>query len=437
MGRLHDRRGCDETNIVEAKRGTAMSLISRERTKILRSIKKQVLAHHINVCGVDYAAWSNRFDERTPDLLSADLSDFEAGIRHLLAELKTSHTVFYHSTPKELLPQHTINASLRDLERDGAHKWMFLDVFDDGPAHTAGIKPGDILEAVDGTAYVPPSTPYFAIGQTHTLLVRKHASGAAKEIVIAVPMRKGTKQRPPIVEPKSPIHAKIEPGIGLLRIFYFPGAFGMKFANALDHAIDDLKRQGCDRLIIDLRGNIGGSLGFARLASYMCPDQIAIGHSLTPSRLRGGYDPQTLPRVPMPSTRAELLLTLARFAVRDKSVMLLTQGLGKQPFHNRIVVLVNEWTNSAAEMVANFAAENKLATIVGQKTRGNVLGASNFRVGSAYWLRLPVFGWFTSKGRTLEGSGVLPDVPVEISPEALARGQDDQMDKATELVRLL
>ena len=110
--------------------------------------------------------------------------------------------------------------------------------------------------------------------------------------------------------------------------------------------------------------------------------------------------------------------------------MLLTQGLGEQPFHNRIVVLVNEWTNSAAEMVANFAAENRLATVVGEKTRGNVLGAMNFKVGGGYWLRLPVFGWFTSKGRSLEGNGVDPDVSVEISPDALADGQDNQMARA-------
>ena len=200
------------------------------------------------------------------------------------------------------------------------------------------------------------------------------------------------------------------------------------------HAVHDLKQQGCERLIIDLRGNIGGSLGFARLASYMCPGQIAIGHSLTPRRLRNGYDPEALPRVPMPRSRPELLFTLARFSFRDKSVMLLTQGLGAQPFHNRIVVLVNEWTNSAAEMVANFAAENRLATIVGQKTRGNVLGAMNFKVGGGYWLRLPVFGWFTSKGRSLEGNGVDPDVLVEISPDALADGQDNQMTRAIEIV---
>jgi len=182
----------------------------RTRAQILQSIKKLVLTHHINVGGIDYGAWIERVDGRTAELLGSDLAGFEAGVRQLLAELKTSHTVFYHSLPKELLPQHTINASLQDLVRNDDHKWMFLDVFEDGPAHVAGIRPGDILNAVDGTACLPPSTPYFAAGHAHTLLVGKPGNGSQREIVIEVPKRKGTKQRPPIVEPKSPIHAKIE-----------------------------------------------------------------------------------------------------------------------------------------------------------------------------------------------------------------------------------
>jgi carboxyl-terminal processing protease len=210
---------------------------------------------------------------------------------------------------------------------------------------------------------------------------------------------------------------------------------GMTFATALDRAVNDLKSQSCDRLIVDLRGNIGGSLGFARLASYLCPGQIAIGHSLTPKRLRNGYDSEALPREPMPRSRPELFLTLARYAIRDKSLMLLTQGLGAQPFHNRIVLLVNEWTNSAAEMVANFAAENHLATLVGQKTHGNVLGATNFKLAGGYWLRLPIFGWFTSKGHSLEGNGVDPDVT--ISSDTLAVGRDDQMTQALQIANEL
>ena len=408
----------------------------RKRTQILRSIKKLVLENHINVAGIDYEIWAKRVEDRSPDLLIVDLDAFENGIRQLLSELRTSHTVFYHSQPKELLSQHTINVTVQELPGDPA-LWMVLDVFEDGPAHFAGIRPGDILDAVDGIACLPPSPPRFAIGHTHSLSVRKRGTGDSEEIVVKVPNRKGTKQRPPIVEPKSPIHSTIAPGIGLLKIAYFPGAMGLRFSNDLDGAVGDLKQQGCERLIVDLRGNIGGSLGFARLASYMCAGQLAIGHSLTPRRLRSGYDPQKLPRVPMPSSRAELLLALARFSVRDKSVMLLTQGLGKQPFHDRIVVLVNEWTNSAAEMVANFAGENKLATVIGRKTHGNVLGAMNFKVGAGYWLRLPVFGWYTSRGRSLEGNGVDPDLAVDVSPLGLAAKEDSQMAKAIEIVKSL
>lgn len=408
---------------------------TKQRSEILKAIKKRVLANHINVAGIDYCGWTQHVDERTPELLDCDVRAFEDGVRQLLAELKTSHTVFYHSLPKELLPQHTINASLRDVCINGERRWMFLDVFEAGPAHAAGIKPGHILEGVDGKCYAPPETPYFGIGQNYNIRVRNLCDGSIREIDIAVPMRKGTKQRPPIVEPKGPIHSVIPPGIGLLKIPYFPGAMGMGLAKDLDRAMDDLKKQGCDRLIVDLRGNIGGSLGFARLASYMCPGQIPIGHSLTPKRLRSGYDPAKLPRVPMPRTKRELIFTLGLFAFRDKSVMLMTQGLGTQPFHGRIVILINEWTNSAAEMLANFAAENGLATLVGQKTRGNVLGAANFQVGGGYWLRIPVFGWFTSKGQSLEGNGVSPDVGIENRPETLAANDDEQLNKAIEISR--
>ncbi|HET8579935.1 MAG TPA: S41 family peptidase [Nitrospiraceae bacterium] len=331
----------------------------------------------------------------------------------------------------ESLPQHTINATLRAVSGAG-EQWMFLDVFEEGPANLAGVKPGDLLEAVDGNSCIPPTMPFFSLGRTHTLTIRR--AGLAREIRVDVPTRKGSKQRPPLVEAKTPIHRMISPGIGLFKVPYFPGAFGMRFARVLDAAIADFKRQGCDRLIVDLRGSIGGSLGFVRLASYFCPGQLAIGHSLTPRRLRSGYDPVKLPRVPMPRTRAELLLTLTRFSVQDKSLMLLTQGLGTQPFHGRIALLINEWTNTAAEMVANFAAENRLATLVGGRTRGNVLGATNFRVGGGYWLRLPVFGWFTSQGRTLEGTGVDPDIPVDISPTELAAGHDTQLARAIEII---
>ena len=276
--------------------------------------------------------------------------------------------------------------------------------------------------------------PPFDVGHSHRLRIADAGGENSREVAVDVPKRKGSAARPPIVEPMSLSHGMVAPDIGLLRVVYFPGAIGLQFAKGLDAAIRNLKQQGMSRLIIDLRGNIGGGLGLARLASYMCPGQLPIGHSLTPIRLSAGYDREDLPLVRMPRTGVELLWTLARFSYRDKSVFLLTQGLGSQPFHNHVVLLVNEWTNSAAEMVAGFAAENRLATIVGKQTAGNVLGAANFKVGSGYWVRLPIYGWYTSNGNCLEGKGVLPDVLVEVDPCRLNAGVDQQMNKAIEIL---
>ena len=413
---------------------TLTSLSTKQRIEILASVKKVIIKKHFNVGGVSYADWASRFEKRSPSLLGVDIEQFEDGVRKALAELASSHTVFYHERTNRLQPQHSINATIRAFGPDGQQRWHFLDVFEDGPAHLAGIKQGEMLVAVDGTPYAPPTMPPFRIGETHKIVVSSALGETSREITVSIPFRKGTKDRPPIVEPKSPIHRVAAPKTGLLKIPFFPGPTGISFANALDAAILDLKVQGCDRLIIDLRGNIGGSLGFARLASYLCAGRIPIGHSLTPTRLRKGYSRDALPRIPMPQTTPQFMLALARFALRDKSVMLLTQGLGPQPFHGRVAILVNEWTNSAAEMLAGFASENGLATIIGTKTAGNVLGAVNQKVGAGYWLRVPVFGWYTSNGKCLEGQGVSPDLDADVDSPSLEAAIDRQARRAAEVL---
>ena len=223
--------------------------------------------------------------------------------------------------------------------------------------------------------------------------------------------------------------------VGLLRVPFFSGLFGIRFSKLLRAAVEALKAKGCDRLIIDLRGCLGGSLGFASLVSYLCADQIPIGYDVTRKRLQRGYTASELPRVPMPETKARLLLCLARFSIQDKSLMLLTQGLGRQPFHGHVVILVNEFTNSAGEMAAQFAKDTRLATLVGQKTMGNVLGSTTFDVGNGYTLYIPIFGWYSPNGSYTEGSGVLPDVPVDIDPEALADGRDAQLNTAIDVLQ--
>jgi carboxyl-terminal processing protease len=416
---------------------TENSLRRKERICILADIKKLVLKRHFNVAGISYDDWVRAFDQRTEELLRAELDEFETGIRELLSGLGSSHTLFYHGNTRQVLPQHSINASVRKFSVNGTERWMFLDVFEDGPADSAGIKPGDILLSLDGEDSKPPTMPPFRIGRIHHLRISNPQGECVRDLSIMVPQVKAKGSIPPMVEPKSLVHRVIAPGVGLLKVTYFPGGMGLRFAKQLDAAIASLKEQGVDRIIIDLRGNIGGGLGLARLASYMCSGQLPIGHSLTRTRLRTGYGAEKLPRVPMPQNTAELIWTLSRFSFRDKSVMLLTQGLGPQPFHNRIVLLVNEWTNSAAEMFAGFAQAHRLATIIGTKTAGNVLGAANFKVGRGYTLRIPIFGWYTPQGDCLEGKGVTPDIEVDVEPFLLNSGVDEQVDKAKTILTAL
>jgi carboxyl-terminal processing protease len=411
-----------------------MTLTQKQRKNILSNVRRRVLKHHFNVAGVNYDDWLTSFDRRAAELLTVQVDAFETSIQELLKGLGSSHTGFFHERPTRLLPQHTINATLGKFDQEQDQSWFFLDVFEEGPAHQAGIRPGDVLRQVDGVEYTPPDMPAFKTGTKHVLSVSAPNGTAARELSIEIPRQKGNKNLPPILPPKSISSSMIERGTGYLRITWFPGSMGLGFAKLLDAAIAGLKHQGCDRLIIDLRGNIGGGLGFARLASYLCPSRVPIGYSLTPKRQRNGYSPEQFEHVVYPNSRIGLATTLARFALRDKSIFLLTQGLGPQPFHGNIAILVNEWTNSAAEMVTSFASENKLATIVGTKTAGNVLGAVNMKVGDGHWLRLPVFGWYTIGGKCIEGQGIAPNVQVDVQADELSAGIDRQMNTAQELM---
>ncbi len=102
----------------------------------------------------------------------------------------------------------------------------------------------------------------------------------------------------------------------------------------------------------------------------------------------------------------------------------------QQRFHGRVVLLVNEHTASAGEMVSAFAEENNLATIVGTKTPGRLLSGSAYKVGHGYILGLPVAAYLTWQGRMLENNGIIPKFSIELSRDALKEERDTQLETA-------
>src|SRR5437879_4593818 len=167
-----------------------------------------------------------------------------------------------------------------------------------------------------------------------------------------------------------------------------PDAVRIDLAKMFDKAIAHLKDS--PRLIVDLRGNTGGGIGGLGLMSYLTPGKKEVGYSLTRKRKEKGYAREKLPRFGhIPSHKATLLWLALRYGFIDKSILVVTEGLGPQKFHGRVAILVNEHTASAGEMVAAFAEENSLATIIGAKTAGRLLSGSTLKAGSGYIGRLP------------------------------------------------
>lgn len=413
----------------------------KDRLYIVNRIKQLIRSRHINVSNPsqDYGPWLDLIDERSDALIrSANEREFERGVREVITGLGSSHTCFFHIRNNNVPAPYSINATLRAVDTRNGKRWMFLDVIEGGAASRAGLKSGEFLLAIDASSLTPPRTAAFRMGGNHQLDVEGR-EGRIRQVRIEIPDKRA-KHRPPMVEPRSLSHRMITGDIGLIKVSTFPGAIGLEFARNLDLAVEDLKRRGMERFIIDLRGNIGGGLGSLRLMSYLCPNKREIGYSVTRRRLRNGYRKEDLIRIErIPRTKPELVIMALRFALihRDRSLVLVTEGLGGQPYHGRVVLIVNEYTHSAAEMVASFAKEHRLATIVGTKTAGEVLGGANFTLRNGYRLRIPTAGWFTWQGETIEGKGVEPDLRIDNLAELLAAGLDPQLDQAIAAVQIL
>jgi carboxyl-terminal processing protease len=378
--------------------------------------------------------WRALFSEHRQEITSsASPAEFESRVNTVLGRGGLSHVAFFHESAQRAPARYAINATFRGYDRpDGSH-WMFQDVHEGGPAYCAGVRPGDILLKANEDAIRPPVLPTFALGADHQISV-EGPEGAVRQVQVVLPKAQTSGKasaKPPMAEPTSVTARVLRPGIGLVRIAFFPGINGQRFARELDRALAGLAE--CARLIIDLRGNLGGFVGSLRLMSYLTAERVPVGYSLTRKGEDSKWRPEQLACIDrLPSTTLDMIKMAVRFKVihRDRSIRLTTEGLGPQPFHGRIAMLVNEHTLSAGEMVAAFASENRLARLVGTPTGGQVLGGANFSVGHGFTLRFPAAGWYTWRGSIVEGRGVPPEVDVPLSMDGLRHGNDNQLEAA-------
>jgi carboxyl-terminal processing protease len=224
--------------------------------------------------------------------------------------------------------------------------------------------------------------------------------------------------------------SKVADGVGWLKVTKFPGTVGIDIAKQIDHAIQEL--HGCKKLIVDLRGNAGGGLAFLGVMSYLTPERLPVGYSVTRARAETGYSKETLAVFNrIPSRKAALIWLALKFGFRDDSVSIITEGLGSMPFHGKAAILVDESTTGAGERIAAFAQERKPAPVVGKRTAGRLICCSVYKVGHGYFVRIPARAWYTWSGELLEAKGVGPDCTVA---DGSGHEADAQLGRAIEVV---
>jgi carboxyl-terminal processing protease len=111
------------------------------------------------------ADWEAAVERCRPTIENANTTDdFEQSMSDLLAELRTSHVGFFHTSARRASSRAALSATYLADETSFGKRWVFQDVHSGGAASLAGIESGDILLSVDGREITAPEHPVFPMG---------------------------------------------------------------------------------------------------------------------------------------------------------------------------------------------------------------------------------------------------------------------------------
>lgn len=425
---------------------TSVAAVAQMPTELSVVNKHNILKNVLSTLQKRYYApeklnrdWQAAVQRHRATIESAPTADaFEQAVGDLLKELNASHLGFFHQSARRASSRAALSATYLADETAYGKRWIFQDVHNGGAAAIAGIEPGNILLTVDGQEIIPPEHPVFPMGkQTNVELI----DNAENRRTVAVDVAKPKGKKLHFIEPTLVEARRLGEDIGYLKVAMFPGMVGVVVANQVTDAVQSLGE--VDRLIIDLRGNTGGGIGALRVMSLLTSEKIPVGFALDKRRANENlnHEKQRFPRFSRIPSNTKTLWTLAlKFApamLTKKPIVLETEGLGPQPFHGRIALLVDRHTASAAEMIVAFARENKLATIVGEKTAGRLLSATSVKVGNGFRLALPTGAYHTWNGAVLEGTPIEPGHLIDFDWRDRRRGNDRQLSYVIESLRTL
>lgn len=269
---------------------------------------------------------------------------------------------------------------------DNEQKIHIVGIMENSPGQKAGLQEGDEILAVDG---VPVTQMAFDE-------VATHVRGQAGTDVVLTIMRDNANQDITItrdnIKLKTVGHKMLDNNIGYIQIV----SFSEDTANEFNEAYNDLKNQGMKALVLDLRNNPGGLL-------TTC---VEIAKKLVP--------------------KGEIV------SIVDKQGNKETYSSSLEAPEYPLAVLINKNSASASEILSGAIQDTKAGTIIGNTSYGKGSVQTILPMFEDDAVKLTIAKYYTPSGRSIDGTGITPDIEINLDENATL---DTQLDKALEVLK--
>lgn len=310
------------------------------------------------------------YEEDEQKLTEAALKGIAAATGDLYAEYYTAEE--YEDLKKQNQRSFVGIGILTQINEEGNVE--VLDVYDDTPASEAGLMRGDLLIEIN-------DVPFTGMSLSEFLANVRAEDGAANDFVIrrgeeTLSFRIVARE----VHTPSVSYRMLTDTIGYIHLTAFHGTC----VEETKTAMKELREQGMEKLVLDFRDNLGGSLYDAiNIADIFLPKDYVV----TTLRSRDGR--------------------VTEYKTTESGIDIKT------------VLLVNELSASASELVAGALKDYEAAYLIGTKTYGKGIVQTFFEIPETNgWFKLTTDAYYTPNGVCVQDDGITPDLIVELSEEA-------------------
>lgn len=383
---------------------------------ILQNIDQKDAQHHAEKNGEDESRQNDESEDVAEDKLMSEyfiskmelletlveqyymndisVEDMRVGAyKGMLAGLGDPYTCYYTAEEFDALMESTsgtyygIGAVVQQDIRT-----MYITIvkpYVDGPAYKAGMLPGDIIYMVDGVDVT-------GMEVDNVVTMMKGPEGTVVQVTV---IREGEPDPVELTITRAKIEIEtveyemLDLNLGYIMV----SSFDEPTAKQFKEAVEDLTAQGMEGLIIDLRDNPGGLLdGVVEMLDYILPDD---------------------------------LIVYTEDKYRNKTEY---KGSDKHSVDMPMVVMVNGNSASASEIFAGAMQDYEAATIVGTTSFGKGIVQSIIPLSDGTAVKITVSRYFTPNGVCIHGTGVVPDMEVELKDNLkqlveIPHDQDNQL----------